>query len=45
MFTNDLFVCGRAYINGQMVKDGFGVLTWADGSKYEGQFRDDKMSG
>ena len=26
----------RAMVNKKLVKEGFGVLTWADGSKYEG---------
>ena len=25
--------------------DGFGILTWPDGSQYIGQFENDKMSG
>jgi hypothetical protein len=25
--------------------DGFGILTWADGSRYEGQFKDDWIEG
>jgi hypothetical protein len=32
-------------VDKKMVKDGFGILTWADGSKYEGQFKNDKMAG
>lgn len=35
----------RAVINDKRVKEGFGVLSWGDGSKYEGQFLGDKMSG
>jgi len=33
------------FVNGRMVKDGLGVMTWPDGSKYEGQFENDRMSG
>lgn len=32
-------------VQGQMLKDGFGRLTWADGSVYEGMFQADQMSG
>jgi len=31
--------------NGKMVKDGIGRLVWKDGSVFEGQFENDKMSG
>jgi hypothetical protein len=31
--------------NNVLVKDGFGVLKWPDGSSYVGQFADDYMSG
>ena len=35
----------RRMVKGKKYKDGLGVLVWQDGSKYQGQFRQDKMEG
>ena len=35
----------RRFIKGQKVKDGLGILIWADGSKYQGQFVQGQMQG
>ena len=42
---------GKAYtgqwlmMNGKLVKDGVGEMTWPDGSIYRGQFVQDQMEG
>ena len=35
----------RRFIKGKKVKDGLGILIWADGSKYQGQFYQGQMQG
>ena len=33
------------WIKATNTKQGYGVLVWADGSRYEGQFKNDKING
>ena len=33
------------YSKGKLVRDGVGTMTWADGSVYKGQFKEDCMCG
>lgn len=42
---SDLILFFRRTVRGKKCKDGLGVLIWQDGSKYQGQFKADKMEG
>ena len=40
-----LFSCRKFLSKTKKVKDGMGIMRWQDGSRYLGQFSDDKMEG
>ena len=40
-----LSCCRKFLSKNKKVKDGMGIMRWQDGSRYLGQFSDDKMEG